>query len=411
MAKLSSIISRMYEDRAETIHACLRVRGSNCQECRQKQIPSRRDVPVNTYASTTHPYSRNGLKRFLIDHHAWTKRIDSTRGRVTCLGLYEVSDEDEDLTTDEGCLSGIKRVIGSVNGVEAVSAGYIDCTPAEVLIDFGAVASLISYRVLKRVGRADTPLRPCDNPLNGVTGNKIGMKGTIDLPLQPFVVVDRLHVDANLGTDALKAFRAVIDLDENTVTLKSIYEVFRLGSPRVEEAYSARMGSTIRLRPGGQTLVVTNVYGIGPEGTTILVEGISSLYSTVRVDRTLCTVKRGKPLVEVCNTSTEDVFVRRGKTVAMATLVPDSAFGVESNINQNTHGSLTKNYSASEGIDSVLSSATVEHEDSSVPILELDKVLKEELDVDYSGSTQSMEQQHLSKELLGGLTTCLWRRS
>ncbi|OWZ08939.1 hypothetical protein PHMEG_00018439 [Phytophthora megakarya] len=102
------------------------------------------------------------------------------------------------------------------------------------------------------------------------------MKGTIDLRLRlgtlelvrRFVVVDRLRVNANLGTDTLKAFRGVIDLDENTVTLKSTCEVFRLRS-----RHSARMNSSVRLRPGGQALVVTDVYGSVPEGTTVLVEG------------------------------------------------------------------------------------------------------------------------------------------
>ncbi|ETK77027.1 hypothetical protein L915_16669, partial [Phytophthora nicotianae] len=49
----------------------------------------------------------------------------------------------------------------------------------------------------------------------------------------PFVVVDQLHVDAILGTDALKEFKAVIDLEDNVVTLKETGEAFPIGSPRV----------------------------------------------------------------------------------------------------------------------------------------------------------------------------------
>ncbi|KAG3044889.1 hypothetical protein PC121_g21627 [Phytophthora cactorum] len=69
--------------------------------------------------------------------------------------------------------------------------------------------------------------------------------------MRPFVVVDRLHADAILGTDALRAFRAVIDLDDSTLTLKSTCEVFMLGSPRVEEMFVAGIGSTVHLPPGG----------------------------------------------------------------------------------------------------------------------------------------------------------------
>ncbi|KAE9188216.1 hypothetical protein PF005_g20146 [Phytophthora fragariae] len=49
--------------------------------------------------------------------------------------------------------------------------------------------------------------------------------------LRTVVAVDRLHVNAILGTDTLKAFRSVMDLDENIMTLKDSGEVIALGSP------------------------------------------------------------------------------------------------------------------------------------------------------------------------------------
>lgn len=58
--------------------------------------------------------------------------------------------------------------------------------------------------------------------------------------MRPFIVVDKLHNDVILGTDALKAFHAVVDLDENLVTLKDTSEKFSIGSPRVEETYSTK---------------------------------------------------------------------------------------------------------------------------------------------------------------------------
>lgn len=137
------------------------------------------------------------------------------------------------------------------------SVDYIDCTPAELLIDTGAIASLVGFRVLKRIGQTDEPLRPSKKALNGVTGHKVCVKGEINLPirlssqemLRPFVVVEYLHVDAVLGTDTLKAYRALIDLNENTILLKDTNEVVLLGSPRVEEMYSSRVRSTVRLAP------------------------------------------------------------------------------------------------------------------------------------------------------------------
>ncbi|OWZ04432.1 hypothetical protein PHMEG_00023673 [Phytophthora megakarya] len=247
---------------------------------------------------------------------------------------------------------------------------HIACTPAELLIDSGAVASLIDARVLKLIGRTDTPLRPCSGSLNGATGHKIGDRGEIDLPLllgylelnRPFVVVNRLYVDAIL---------AIIDLDESTLTLKSTREVFQLGSPRLEKSHPSMMGSTVRLWRGGQALVVTDRIVAVPEDTTVLVEGLPD--STVLVTRTLCSVQCGKLLVEVCNAFIEDVVIRKDTTVAMATLVPDPAFAYGSEVT---------------------------NDESSVITASLDKGLREELEVDFEGSKLTSEQQRLLKDLL-----------
>ncbi|KAG3086001.1 hypothetical protein PI125_g19067 [Phytophthora idaei] len=51
--------------------------------------------------------------------------------------------------------------------------------------------------------------------------------GSLEMMLT-FIVVSRFHVDAILDTDTLKAFRAVINLDSNTMTLKDTGEAFRL---------------------------------------------------------------------------------------------------------------------------------------------------------------------------------------
>ncbi|OWZ13530.1 putative membrane protein [Phytophthora megakarya] len=243
--------------------------------------------------------------------------------------LYEVPESDVESDSNDDLVSDGKRVIGSVNGVEAVSAGS----------------------------------------LNGITGHKIGAKGVIDLPLRlgslemdrPFVVVHRLHVDAILGTDTLKAFRAVIDLDDNTLTLKTTNEVFKLGSPRVEESHLSRISLMVRLRPGGQAIVVTDVIGNLPEGATVLVEESPELDATVLVTRTLCTVQSGRLLVEVCTASTEDVLLKKGTTVAVASLVPDSAFGFEKGTevpsDADSHPT-NKGCPASDWVDSVLSATT-----------------------------------------------------
>ncbi|KAE9036997.1 hypothetical protein PR003_g11133 [Phytophthora rubi] len=104
--------------------------------------------------------------------------------------------------------------------------------------------------------------------------------------MRPFIVVDKLHIDVILGTDALKAFRAVVDLDENLVTLKDTVA----------------------------------------EETTVLVEELVDLDASVRVARFLCTVHNKNVVVEVCNPPTEEMVIKKGTLIAAVSVVPESAF-------------------------------------------------------------------------------------
>lgn len=189
-----------------------------------------------------------------------------------------------------------ERVICSVKpiqskGVEAVSPGYIDGYPVELLIDSGAIASLVDRRVLRLLGREGDTLRPYGGGLNGVTGSPLRLKGVIDLTVRigsverlfPFVVTDKLHVDAILGTDALAALRAVIDLEDGVLTLKDSGEVFPLGVELVERTSTAAISRSMQLVSGGQALVVAVVSPDVKDGTSVLVEGLPSLDPTVRV--------------------------------------------------------------------------------------------------------------------------------
>ncbi|KAE8910621.1 hypothetical protein PF005_g1498 [Phytophthora fragariae] len=203
-----------------------------------------------------------------------------------------------------------KRVICSVEGFEATSVGFSDYLPAEILIDNGAITCLVDSRVLEKLGLARAPLRPYDGSLNGVSGHPLHIRGEIELPLRigtleklrTFAVVDRLHVHALLGTDAHQAFSAVIDMEESVMTLKETSETIRLGTPRVE-MYVSRISSTVRLCPGGQALVVTNLMGKAPEDSTVLVEGLPELDQLLKVARSLCSVQNGQTIIEVFNAS------------------------------------------------------------------------------------------------------------
>eukprot|EP00644_Phytophthora_capsici_P005478 jgi/Phyca11/42944/gw1.117.29.1 len=156
-----------------------------------------------------------------------------------------------------------------------------------MLADTGAVASLVDKRVLKRLGRSSEPLRPYLGSLDSVSGQAIRIKGIIDLP----VTLGTLE-----KTLPFLAFRAVIDLEEQTMTLKETGEVLPLGGTRVEETYAATAASLVRLGPGHQALVRADVRGTLADNSAVLVEGVPGTDGSFRVARTLCTVTEGSVL-------------------------------------------------------------------------------------------------------------------
>ncbi|KAG6612700.1 uncharacterized protein IUM83_03316 [Phytophthora cinnamomi] len=347
-----------------------------------------------------------------ISHYLCSVRDPDGEIRLRKPGLVGVEDADAGVSSEDDPVPAGEREICSVGGVDAVSVGYIEDLPAELLIDSGAIASLVESRVLTRLGLKDAPLRSYHGSRNAVSGHKLRVKGEIDLPLRlgslekrrPFVVVDHLHVDAILGTDSLKAFRAVIDLDEKTMALKDSGEVFPLGAPRVEETYVSRIASTVRLCPCGQALVAADIMGKAQENATVLIEGLPELEENVRVARTLCSIRKGKAIVEVCNASTEELVIKKGTALAVATFVPKSAFASvdASRSTANPSGS-SKSVSPndhSRWVDAVIGAAVAEYPVARDPMPGLKDSKGAELGPDFSDSKLGKEQQGLMKGLL-----------
>ncbi|GMF31417.1 unnamed protein product [Phytophthora fragariaefolia] len=265
-----------------------------------------------------------------------------------------------------------KRIICSVEGYEATSVGFIDSLPAELFIDTGAIASLVDSRVLEKVGLAKAPLRPYHGSLNGVSGQPLHIRGEIELPLRigtleklrTLAVVDCLHVHALLGTDALKAFRAVVDMGENVMTLKETGETIRLGTPRVEEAIlRCWLKDCLELDP------------------------------LLKIARSLCSVRNGQTIVEVCNASEEEIVIQKGTVLAAATIVPKSAFLPVQQAHQSLSGTLD--------VDTVISPAAKEPNPSREKMPGLKEAYRAEMEADFTDSKLGREQQELLRSLLG----------
>ncbi|POM70830.1 LOW QUALITY PROTEIN: Hypothetical protein PHPALM_12681, partial [Phytophthora palmivora] len=421
MNRIVGVIVEKYLSEGPLIRAKLKEREDRCDDCLKTALPSRKtrspkQVRFDYSSLTGQKTEELGPRCSREDSNSVYEyayvvtdpvRVAPARrvGDSLKTGLVERDMLDESEVTNvvpEG-----KRVIGSVGGVDATSPGYVDCVPVDILIDSGAVVSLIDRKLLRRIGRANDSLRPYDGNLNGVSGHQLKIRGVADLPLRlgsveivrPFVVVEHMYVDVILGTDSLRQFRAVVDLDTSTVTLKDTGEVFSLGTPRVEEAYSARVSSTIRICPGGQALVVSEVRGQASNGQTVLVEG------TVRVARILCTVNRGKLLVEVCNASSEELIIKKDTLVAAATVVPESAFEFESQatplLSSDSRPTESTRTADEDWVHSVESSAGATMDSSRHSMPNLKRELADAFAVDFTDSKLSEEQRRLFRQTLG----------
>ncbi|KAG2900394.1 hypothetical protein PC117_g21988 [Phytophthora cactorum] len=292
-------------------------------------------------------------------------------------GLHEVSGGDA-TENKEGVVPESKRVIYSVGGVLALSDGFIDCCPSEMLAYTGAIASLVDKRVLKRLGRPSEPLRPYMGSLNSVSGHAIRISGVIDLPVTlgtleralPFVVTDHLFVDAILGTDSLRAFRAVIDLEKQNMTLKGT----------------------------GEALVRSGIHGTVRNHAVELVEGVPGSDELLTIARTLCTVTDGTVLVEVCNASTEEIEIKAGAYAAAVTIVPKSAFTTNVPRRDGTSRDISAVLSAI-NVNASAKAGTVEAEMAGA----MDSAGEDDFEVDFQDSSLGAELRRLFAEMLKGM--------
>ena len=135
------------------------------------------------------------------------------------------------------------------------------------------------------------------------------MCGVVDLPVTigtvqntlSLVVVEKLHVDSILGTDTLKAFRAIIDMEALVMTFKGTTACIPLGETRVEENY-------LLIESGTRVLVPALIKGKSRDGVEVLVEG-ANVDVSLRVARSLCTVQQGCVVVELWNTSPDPLLL------------------------------------------------------------------------------------------------------
>ncbi|KAG2775277.1 hypothetical protein Pcac1_g14043 [Phytophthora cactorum] len=119
----------------------------------------------------------------------------------------------------------------------------------------------------------------------------------------PFVVIHQIHANTISGTDALKDFKPVIDLDENTLT------------PQGCSQFGHRVSRNLTLRESAL------------RSDCALEARLES--SRTSKGRALCTAHDDKVIVEISSPSTKEVVIKEGIRLAAATVIPASAFSFE----------------------------------------------------------------------------------
>ncbi|KAE8879464.1 hypothetical protein PF003_g36339 [Phytophthora fragariae] len=329
-------------------------------------------------------------------------------------GFGMKTDEEDECDFPE-VVKGGRRVVCAVGSFEALSGGMIDCLPSRMLADTGATLSLVDTKVLKRLGRASESLKPYDGLVRSSSGHRPRIRGWMVLPIRlgsleitmSLLVADQLHCDAILGVDALGVFGAVIDVAERTMTLKSTQEVLALGVTVVQETYMTAMAVSVRLPPRGQALVMTNVIGEAADDATVLVEGSLGLPPTLCVARTLCAVQKGQVIVEVCNASTDEYWIKKGTVVASTAVIPESAFASSPQPEERSPENGKQSYGNAESEPEAVRSVTEERKErteekvkASKPDIPPDKGAE----ADFSDSKLSGEQKALFQDELNAFS-------
>ncbi|KAE9343019.1 hypothetical protein PF008_g9893 [Phytophthora fragariae] len=123
--------------------------------------------------------------------------------------------------------------------------------------------------------------------------------------------------------------------------------------------------------------------GRAPENATVLIEGLPELDPLLKVARSLCSVQEGQTIVEICNTSYEDLVIRKDTALAAATVVPDSAFSTASPVGTSsavsTHSD-PRESQAHHDLNAVIGATVVNKDPPKNPMPGLDEAYQAELE-------------------------------
>ena len=202
--------------------------------------------------------------------------------------------------------------------------GSINGTSANLLVDTGADASLLSFAVWDKLQQKPELNRDtATHKLVGVQGTPLSICGIaqvdIDLAGEKFntqmVVVDSLTNEAILGKDFLRTNRCIIDVSRETLHFDSRGITLSLNSPPGNQQVArvtVMLDDTLEVPPRSEMEIMVSVPKAATTGTWI-VEGESN---AVLVARAVVSPNEQKVPVRIANVREDPINIKKGTKIA-----------------------------------------------------------------------------------------------
>ena len=202
--------------------------------------------------------------------------------------------------------------------------GSINGTSANLLVDTGADASLLSFAVWDKLSKKpEMNQDAATHKLVGVQGTPLSVCGIvqvdIDLAGEKFetemVVVDSLTNEAILGKDFLKANKCIIDVSRETLHFDSRGITLSLNSPPGDQQVarvSITLDDTLEIPPRSEMEIMVSVPKAATTGTWV-VEGESN---AILVARAVVSPKEQRVPIRIANVREDPISVKKGTKIA-----------------------------------------------------------------------------------------------
>lgn len=220
----------------------------------------------------------------------------------------------------------------SEQGVGVFLSARVGGKVCDLLLDTGAQVSVVSKEFWQKATNGGSELVPYLGKVSVADGGQMNIVGKWSTVCQiealalatDFLVADIPLQEIILGTDFLRKFGAVIDLNTRCCTLMGKSLPLQLGNVN-NKTRTVSVRQDVIVPPRTEVIIPGSVEGVGPECMEGMLEPSDRLVTEVLVARVLCRVEKGMLPLRVINVTSEELILRKGMTIG--TLCTDVQIG------------------------------------------------------------------------------------